>query len=155
MLTSPIANILKMYWKTRLETFICGPRQTPLKKGMRICNRMKTTADADYRARRKSLQAQCRIVQKSLRFRIGRLQHLKAVVQNKTINDIGLNPAAHSVGCLYQQVIGPLCLQPAGTAEACKARPDNDHVESFWIHFAFPINFHPEYLLRLIMFDVE
>jgi len=23
------------------------------------------------------------------------------------------------------------------------------------MHFAFPINFYPEYLLRLIMFDIE
>jgi len=116
---------------------------------------MKTTANAECRARLKSLQVQCRIVQKSLRFRIGRLQHLKAAVQNKTLNDIGLNPATHSVGCLYQEVIGPLCLQPAGAAETCKARPDNDHVKSFWIHFVFSINFYPEYVLMLSLFATE
>jgi hypothetical protein len=109
---------------------------------------MKTTADAEYRARRKSLQFQGRIVQKSLRFRIGRLQHLKAVVQNIALNDIGLNPAAHSIGCLYQKVVGPLSLEPAGTAETRKARPDNDHVETLWIHCAFPINHNPDLKIR-------
>ncbi len=116
---------------------------------------MKTTANAEYRARRKSLQAQCRIVQKSLRFRIGRLQHLKAAVQNKTLNDIGLNPATNSVGMPLPGGSRPLVLATGGHSEACKARPDNDRVESLWIHFAFPINLLPEYLLGLIMFDAE
>jgi hypothetical protein len=58
------------------------------------------------------------------------LKNLKAVVQNKTLNDVALDAAARPVGCLYQEIIDTFLLQPAGAAEACKARSDNNCVES-------------------------
>ena len=120
-----------------------------------ICHRMKAAADAKEGTGRKRLKLQRRIVQKSLGFRISGLQNLKAVGQKEPFDNIGLDATANAIGSLHDTKIEALGLEATSTAQPGEARPHNDYIQYFCIHFIQTVSGQLQYRTKFGLNDDE
>jgi hypothetical protein len=110
-----------------------------------ICNRMKAAADAKEGTGHKRPKVQSRIVQKLLRLGIGRLQNLKALIQNKAFKEVCSDATANAIGSLQDTKIEALGLEATSTTQPGEARPHNDYIQYLWIHFIHTVSGQLQY----------
>jgi hypothetical protein len=112
---------------------------------------MKAAADAKEGTGRERPKVQGRIVQKLLRLGIGRLQNLKAAIQNKAFKQVCSDATANAIGSLQDTKIEAFGLEAASTAQPGEARPHDDYVQYLWIHFIPTVSGQLQYRTIVMM----